>query len=71
MKTSLASVSHLTALHLEANATIFNTLSVPWSKTDLSQNSSRLISQDMYSAEKDNLRQVASVFYNRKEHYHG
>lgn len=70
-KTSLASVSHLTALHLEANATMFNTLSVPWSKTDLSQNSSRLISQDMYSAEKDNLCQVASVFYNRKEHYHG
>jgi hypothetical protein len=30
-----------------------------------------LISQDIYSAEKDNLRQVVSVFYNWKEHYHG
>lgn len=70
VKTILSFVSHLNVSKLEAKATMmFNMLTVPWSKTDL--NSLRLIYQDIYSAEKDNLRQVAPVFYTRKEHYRG
>lgn len=71
VKTILSFVSHLNILNLEANAMMFIMLNVPWSKTDLSQKSLRLISQDIYSSEKDNLHQVFPVFYNRKEHYRG